>query len=461
MLVVVGIVVFVAALLASIGLHELGHLIPAKKFGVKVTQYMIGFGPTLFSRRKGETEYGFKLVPLGGYVRMVGMFPPGKPSASAEMEPVDTETETDKRPAGVRAEPAGETLPDGNSKTFFGSMIGQAREEDHKEIVTEEDERRAFYNLAPWKKIVVMMSGPVTNLIIAIILFVSIFALFGVPAATNQIETVTPCFVAGQPVTAPIVQNGDNVCPAGSARTPAAAAGIRPGDRIVAVNTKPADSWEDFLAELKNAQPGENTVTVARDDGEAVLPVTLVEVPVVQAGAGKRVFLGVSPQFALVRTAPSEVPGQIARIAGQSVKGLVSFPAKIGALAKTVVSDTERDPEGPVGVVGVSRVSGEVAAADVPPSWKFVQILGLVASINLFLFLFNMLPILPLDGGHIVGAVYEAGKRKLAKWQGKPDPGPVDVARALPIAYAVTGVFILISLLILYADIFKPIMITK
>lgn len=448
MLVVVGIVVFVAALLASIGLHELGHLIPAKKFGVKVTQYMIGFGPTLFSRKKGETEYGFKLVPLGGYVRMVGMFPPGKPSA-------DTKTETGEQP------PVGETLPDGNSKTFFGSMIGQAREEDQKEIVTEEDERRAFYNLAPGKKIVVMMGGPLTNLAIATILFVSIFALFGVPAATTEIKTVTPCFVAGEPVTAPVAENGDDVCAEGSVRTPAAAAGILPGDRIVAINTKPAASWEDFLTELKNAHPGENTVTVVRGGGEVVLPVTLVEVPVSQTSDGKRVFLGVSPQFALVRTAPSEVPGRLAGVAGQSVKGLLSFPAKIGTLAKTVVSDTARDPEGPVGVVGVSRVSGEVAAADVPPSWKFVQILGLVASINLFLFLFNMLPILPLDGGHIVGAVYEAGKRKLAKWRGKPDPGPVDVAQALPIAYAVTGVFILVSLLILYADIFKPIVITK
>lgn len=459
MLLAVGIIVFVVALLASIGLHELGHMIPAKKFGVKVTEYMIGFGPTLFSRKKGETSYGFKLFPLGGYVRMIGMFPPGKNTAGA------TKKEDGASEASVeRNREAGDAgLGAKTSKTFFGEMVEQARAEDQKDIVTAEDERRAFYNLPPWKKIVVMFSGPATNLMIAVVLFGAIFTIFGTPDATTQVKTVSPCFIAGAPVgpAAELKKDAQGVCAEGSTETPADVAGVAAGDKIIRINNADTDTWDDFVSALRAAAPGENTVTVVRGGEEITLPVQFAEVPVAAGGGETKMFLGVTPEVALVRRPVTEVPAQFGGIIVQSVKGLVSFPAKIGGLAQTVVSDKERDPEGPIGVVGVSRVSGEVAAADVPASWKFVQILGLIASINLFLFLFNMLPILPLDGGHIAGALYEMAKRQVARMRRRPDPGPVDVARAIPFAYATTGVFILVSLLILYADIFKPIVLTK
>ncbi|MEI8082060.1 MAG: site-2 protease family protein, partial [Actinomycetes bacterium] len=117
-----------------------------------------------------------------------------------------------------------------------------------------------------------------------------------------------------------------------------------------------------------------------------------------------------------------------------------------------------RDPNGPVGVVGVTRISGEVAAADaVPTSWKIAQFLGMVASLNLFLCLFNLIPLLPLDGGHAAGAIWEGIRRRIAKWRHRPDPGYVDVARALPVAYAVAFLLIGMSGLLLYADVVNPI----
>jgi membrane-associated protease RseP (regulator of RpoE activity) len=141
----------------------------------------------------------------------------------------------------------------------------------------------------------------------------------------------------------------------------------------------------------------------------------------------------------------------------RSASALVSFPAKMVGLTEAAFTDQPRDPEGPVGVVGVSRISGEVASADAPPSWRIAQFLAIVASLNLFLFLFNLLPILPLDGGHVAGALYEGGRRQVARWRGRPDPGPVDVARMLPVAYTVALVLITMSVIILWADIVKPI----
>jgi membrane-associated protease RseP (regulator of RpoE activity) len=141
----------------------------------------------------------------------------------------------------------------------------------------------------------------------------------------------------------------------------------------------------------------------------------------------------------------------------RSAQALISFPAKMVGVTQAAFTDQARDPEGPVGVVGVSRISGEVAAADAPPSWRIAQFLAIVASLNLFLFLFNLLPILPLDGGHVAGALFEGARRQVAKWRGQPDPGPVDVARMLPVAYTVAIILIGVSVIILWADIVKPI----
>jgi membrane-associated protease RseP (regulator of RpoE activity) len=419
----IGILALVVALAVSIGLHELGHMVPAKKFGVKVTQYMIGFGPTLWSRRKGDTEYGVKGFPLGGYIRMIGMFPPG---------------------------------PDGSVKASstgrLGTLIEQARADSAAEIVEPGDEKRTFYNLPVRQKLVVMLGGPVMNLLLAIVLFSIVFVGFGTPTPSTTVNTVTACV--------PTAADPQGDCTGGSGQpTGAAAAGLQPGDQIVAWDGAAVSEWPQLSQAIRTSAAGDHGVTVVRDGQQVdvTVPLTTVDGALFGEAAEPRGFLGVSPVVELVPLPVTAVPGQMWDISVKSAQALVSFPAKMVGLTQAAFTDQARDPEGPVGVVGVSRISGEVAAADAPPSWRIAQFLAIVASLNLFLFLFNLLPILPLDGGHVAGALYEGARRRIARWRGQPDPGPVDVARMLPVAYTVAMILIAMSVIILWADIVKPI----
>ena len=416
----VGIVALLLALAASIALHEIGHMVPAKKFGVKVTQYMVGFGPTVWSKRKGDTEYGFKAILLGGYIRMIGMYPPG---------------------------PDGTARPSHQGR--MGTLIEQAREESAAEIGPGE-ENRTFYNLPASKKVVVMLGGPTMNLLIAIVLFTIVFAGFGTPSPSTTVASVTPC------VPTAAAQGG--ACVAGSQPTGAAAAGLQEGDQIVAWDGTTVSEWPQLSQAIRASDPGDHEVTVVREGREVTVVVPLTTIDGALLGEeGSRGFLGVSPVIDLQPMPVTSVPGEMWDISVRSAAALVSFPAKMVGLTEAAFTDQARDPDGPVGVVGVSRISGEVASADAPPSWRIAQFLAIVASLNLFLFLFNLLPILPLDGGHVAGALYEGARRQIAKRRGQPDPGPVDVARMLPVAYTVAIVLIGMSVIILWADIVKPI----
>ena len=425
-----GVLLFVVAILASIGLHEFGHFFPGKKFGVKITEYFVGFGPKLWSFRRGETEYGVKAIPFGGYVRLIGMFPP---KADGTMRP--------------------------SSTGRIGMLIDQARDESQAEIITEDDRKRTFYNLTVPKKLTVMFGGPFMNLVIATILFAVMFVGFGLPEPSLKVASVTPC--------TPSASSIAGECVDGATPSAATEAGILEGDTLVAVGAQPVSSWAEFTAALAANGAGTTTVTVMRDGAEVLLPVTLDMVPrpviVNDKDTGQvaeRPFLGVGPEFVLVRQPVTAVPGQMWELTVRSAAAILTFPAKLVGVADAAFSDGERDPEGPIGVVGASRISGEVAGADLPASWKFAQLIGIIASVNLFLFLFNLIPLLPLDGGHIAGALYEGARRQLARLRGRPDPGPVDVARLLPVAYAVAGTLIVVSILLLYADIVSPVRLT-
>jgi membrane-associated protease RseP (regulator of RpoE activity) len=217
--------------------------------------------------------------------------------------------------------------------------------------------------------------------------------------------------------------------------------------------------WPVLSQAIRDSRAGEHQVTVVRDGRELVLdvPLSTIDGSLLDDAGESRGFLGVSPSVELEPLPVSAVPGQMWDISIRSAQALLSFPAKMVGVTQAAFTDQARDPEGPVGVVGVSRISGEVAAADAPPSWRVAQFLAIVASLNLFLFLFNLLPVLPLDGGHVAGALYEGSRRQVARWRGRPDPGPVDVARMLPVAYTVALVLVAMSVIILWADIVKPI----
>ncbi len=429
----VGVLVLVAGLLVSIALHEVGHLVPAKRFGVKVSQYFVGFGPTLWSRRRGETEYGLKAVPLGGYVRMVGMYPPAR--------------------AGSTARPGRGGRP---------TLVEEARQYSLAEVAPGE-EHRTFYALSVPRKLVVMLGGPVMNLLIAVVLIGVVMVGFGVPAYTATLGSVQECLAADPAATE---------CRDTDPAAPGAVAGLRPGDTVLTWDGRPVDDWDDVRAAIAAAGTRPATVVVDRDGQEHTLTVTAatVERPVVVDGEvvtgedGEPVtepqpFVGIGPLAALEPQPLGAVPGRVGVALGATVDVVLTLPQRIVDVAQAAFGQEDRDP-GVVGLVGVGRFAGEIASIDSDRygvAERTADMLGLLASLNLALFVFNLVPLLPLDGGHIAGALWEGLRRRVAVWRHRPDPGPVDVARLLPVTYVVVIVMVGMSLLLAYADIVRPV----
>src|SRR5665647_880211 len=438
-------VLFVAlGISVSIALHEVGHLLPAKRFGVKITQYMVGFGPTVWSRQRGETEYGLKAVPLGGYIRMIGMFPP-KPGADPSM---------------LR----------GSSTGRFSQLMDQARDESRGQVKPG-DEDRVFYKLSTPKKLVVMLGGPTMNLVIAVVLLGGIFTLYGIGEITARVSAVSQCVQTVQ-------ANGSApaTCSPSDPQAPANVAGIRPGDRIISLAGQPVSNWDDVRALVRPNGGRQISVVVERDGKTLHLTATpiLNNVPRVDAAGnlvvgpdGKALmdrvgFMGFSPSAEIVRQPLTAVPAlmgdQLSRTAGVVLR----IPQKMAGIAKAAFGGGVRDPNGPMSVVGVGRVAGEVANGQLPGvadsgASKFVILISLIGSLNIALFVFNLIPLLPLDGGHAAGALWEGLKRQVARLRGRPNPGYVDVAKALPVAYAVSIALIGMSVLLIYADVVNPI----
>lgn len=437
MLEILGIVLFAALIGISIALHEIGHLVPAKKFGVRVPEYMVGFGPTMWSKVRGETRYGIKWIPLGGYIRMIGMLPPAKDD------------------------------PEGRSRSMstgrFATMVAQARAASFDEI-RPGDEDRLFYKLPVRKRVVIMLGGPFMNLVLAFFLFAVVLVGIGLPQPSLTVAAVVPCTPSVEQPTGETLPSG--ACPEGTVQTPAAAAGLLGGDVILSVGSLQATDWQTVSAWIAQNPNVSAEIVVQRDGGQLALPLEVAQVtrPVfdssgVETGETQTVgFLGMRPSFEYVRQSISAVPAFMWDLTVRSVEALISLPVRIYELVTdTLIGGQERAIDGPVSVVGASRLGGEIAAMESPITSKVATFLGLAASLNLFLFLFNLLPVLPLDGGHVAGALYESFKRGIARVRGKPDPGPVDTARLLPVAYVVAGVLLAMGVIVIWADIVKPI----
>lgn len=436
MLEIVGIILFALIIGLSISLHEFGHLIPAKAFGVKVTEYMIGFGPRVWSTVRGETRYGLKLIPLGGYIRMIGMLPPAK----------DDPEGTARRMSTGRV----------------AAMIDNARQASLEEIEPG-DENRVFYRLPVRKRIVIMLGGPSMNLIFAAILFAIMLVGIGIPTATLTVNATVACTpTAAGAVTA--LPSGN--CPTGSLPGPAAAAGLTAGDRITAIDGQPMADWDAATTWIR-AHGGSTAVFTVERAGapiDVTVDIATVERPeyddkgVATGGTVTAGFIGVTPQVQYESAGWSAVPTYMWDITKASVMGLITLPIRLVELVKdTLIGGQERAIDGPVSVVGVSRIGGEIAAMDEPLAAKAATFLGLAASLNLFLFLFNLLPVLPLDGGHVAGALAEAVRRFFARLRGRPDPGPVDMARLMPVAYVVAGLLLAMGAIVIWADLVRPI----
>ena len=432
---IVGIIGFFLVILASIALHEIGHLVPAKKFGVKVTEYMVGFGPTLWSRRRGETSYGVKAIPVGGYIRMVGMLPPPKDA------------------------------PEGTARSMstgrFTMLVEDARRQSLEEIAPG-DESRVFYRLPVRQRVIIMLGGPFMNLALAFVLFAIVLVGIGTAQPSLTVSSVVPCVPTVDAPTGSPDASGE--CAQGA--SPAALAGLQPGDVITGLNGETPASWDALTDQIRAQGVVAGVLTVVRADGTTVqLPVETAEVtrPVYDemgepTGAVETTgFLGVRPEIEYVNQSWTTVPAQMWDLTARSATALVSMPVRVYELvSETLVGGGERQIDSPVSVVGVSRLGGEIVASDESPEAKIAIFLSLAASLNLFLFLFNLLPILPLDGGHVAGALYEGSRRSVARVRGRPDPGPVDVARLLPVAYVVAVALVAVGAVVIFADLVKP-----
>jgi membrane-associated protease RseP (regulator of RpoE activity) len=412
-------------------------MVPAKKFGVKVTQYMVGFGPTLWSRKKGDTEYGFKAIPLGGYIRMIGMVPPARADGKRSRWP-----------------------------RRISTTIEDFRQVSRDEVKTVEDEPRQFYRLTPGKKMIVMLGGPTMNLFIYLVLTVFLLTAFGTPesASTTKVAEVVKCVVAANATPAQIKHCTQT-------NSPAALAGLKAGDQIVGIDGTKITSWDQLTSIIEPSVGKALHLSVLRNGHTIALTVTPVRnVKYVNATSTttKDVgFVGIAPttRYYYADKGILDVPGQLGHQIGFGLGALGRYPQKIGSLWQTVFDGKPRDPQGAVGVVGIGRLGGQIADSHVLGiKDKAYTLISLLAGVNLLLFFFNLLPLLPLDGGHVAGALVEGTRRGWRRLRTRRDPSAtkrpqifVDTAQMLPVMYAVASVLILVTLLTLYADIVKPI----
>lgn len=385
-----GVWVFIAAILIVIMIHEGGHFLMAKAFGFKAPQYFLGFGPTVWSFKRGETEYGIKALPLGGFVKIVGMNP--------------------------------------------------------YEEIPPEDEPRAYFNKPRWQRALVIVAGSGTHFIVAFLILLGTAMLVGIPELAPRVSAVSSQ-VDGAP-------------------TPASAADIRKGDVILEVDGREVSEWSDVQSYIRQ-HPGERVVfLIERQEEELEVPVELGQAivteenePLALATAGESLrplqdgeelvgFFGVAPS--VVQEPSGLLKGvQVAgretwKVTTQSVKGIGDTFNMIfgGELWNALTGSGERElDEGPLGVVGAGRLASDSLENDDP-----LSLVALIVGFTVFVGIMNLLPLPPLDGGHLAVIAFEAVTRKT-----------VDVRRLIPIAAAVISFFVILFLAVLYLDLARPI----
>ena len=435
LLYILGVVIIVVGIAVSIALHEVGHLVPAKLFGVRVGQYMIGFGPTLWSKKIGETEYGFKAIPMGGYISMAGMYPPAR----------DGEASRDA------------------STGFMQALVQDARTSS-ADTIEAGHEDRVFYKLATWKRIIIMLGGPFMNLVIGFALYAVVLSGFGLYAATTTVGSVNECVLPAS--------SASQECTTNSDAAPAAAAGILPGDRIVSIDGQAITEWTQATDIIRASAGDDLAFVIERDGTQHELTVTPLLTEryvydasnaIVEDANGDPVteqvgIVGMTSAQTLQPQPLSAVPPAVGDNVVRVVGIITHLPERLVDVWNAAFGPEERDPNGPLSVVGVGRIAGEITSLDtLPVADRAQNLIGLVASLNIALFVFNLIPLMPLDGGHVAAALFDAVRRGLAKLFRRKDPGYLDIARLVPFTLAVVALLGAMSLLLIYADIVKPI----
>jgi membrane-associated protease RseP (regulator of RpoE activity) len=390
-----GILIFIVALVISVMLHEFGHFITAKKFHMRVTQFFLGFGMTLWSVFRGETEYGVKALPFGGFVKITGM---------TSMDEIDVA-----------------------------------------------DEPRSFRRQPGWQRMIVLAAGSFMHFVLALFLFFALAVAVGQETSTNTVSGLASCVPVSN-----AALNSNNPCPGTAhARTPAERAGIKVNDTIVSINGHSIANWSQLRTVLKSQPAHVKLPMVVRRDGRDVrLEVTLASI------RGDSVpYIGVDSAVAYDRQNPFSAIAfsgtQFADTITSSVQAIGKLPAAIPDL---FAKDRAKTPAGQVSsVVGVGAVTGDVVEAAIPWQAKVWLVVYLVASLNIFVGLFNLLPLLPLDGGHLAVVIYERIRAWFARILGRPDPGLVDIQKLVPVSLLVFAVLVGVGTLLIAADIFNPV----
>ena len=373
-----GILAFVVALLFSVMVHEFGHYITARKYGMWVSEFFVGFGKRIWSVQRGETEFGVKAIPAGGYCKIEGMSP------------------NDEMPQG--------------------------------------QEERAFYKASSGKKLIVLSAGSFLHFVLGFVLLFTLFAGIG----TNQVL----------PVINEVVPN-----------SAAQAAGIQAGDEVVSINGKRVTEWYKDVEVIRQSQGKELRLVLDRN-GEQIS--VTASARLTDIDGTKRYVLGIVNEVGLERSGVLVSMKNSATVTKgflvESVKSLGKLPEKIPALWGATVRGEERDANGLVGVVGVARVSGEAVGSDkLTPMERLATFVLIVASLNIFVGVFNLLPILPLDGGHMAVAIADSIRAFFARLRGRPRPAPIDVTVLTPITMVVFVVLATLTLLLLVADVINPV----
>lgn len=389
---IIGVLAFILALLISVMIHEFGHYITAKKYGMHVSEFFLGFGKRIWSFTKGETEFGIKAIPAGGYCRIEGM------------------TATDEMPAG--------------------------------------EESRAFFKANSGQKLVVLGAGSFLHFVLGFVILVIIFAGIGTLQPTSTISQISEC-----------VPRQNLPCTDSDPRSPALLAGLEKSDVITALNGIPVSDWSKDVEIIRNSAGKELVIEIERN-GQ---PQSISVVPATRVVDGKNYgFLGIVNEFVMVRETPFASIKNAAIVSwdfiSSSVKAIISLPSKIPALWGATVSGTERDPNGLVGIVGVAQVSGQAVSAEGLSTAERVQtFLLIIASLNFFVGVFNLLPILPLDGGHMAVAIADEVRALFSRIRGRARPEGIDVNKLAPITMVVFVLLAALTILLLAADILNPV----
>ena len=389
---IIGVLAFIIALLLSVMIHEFGHYITAKKYGMRVSEFFLGFGKRLWSFTRGETEFGIKAIPAGGYCRIEGM------------------TATDEMPPG--------------------------------------EESRAFFKANSGRKLVVLGAGSFLHFVLGFIILLIIFAGIGTAKPTTTISEISSC-----------VPRLNATCADTDPKSPALIAGLQAGDVITSLNGVPVNNWAKDV-EVIRTSAGKELVIEFERNGQAQSISVMAATRIIE---GKEYgFLGIVNEFELVRDAPFTSIKNSALVSWDfisgAVKAIISLPSKIPALWGATVSGTERDPNGLVGIVGVAQVTGQAASTDgLSASERFQTFLLIIASLNFFVGVFNLLPILPLDGGHMAVAIADEVRALFARIRGKARPEGINVNKLAPFTMVVFVLLAALTVLLLAADIVNPI----